>query len=348
MSGCNDEIDGNEAADADKEGRSPYVPRLDPSVYAQILNSSQLVSEAMKPIVENNRLVNESMRRAMGAWKERSAWAEELSASMRASFFGLSDVARGCSALLKEIDLSGICAQLERIAGAASRVAYVDKLSRAKWPLYFVNDEELLEGIYEIDSTLEERCLSNRISQIAFERLDNEWAEKLAVSWRLHDELGAGRLALLNSSLLRYEDGDYEGCVCILMSLLEGLLDFYYVGPTRLTGREAEAYARRARGLGLNRVAKDGRVLLGAAKDRLLMLLMSSDGAGRIWEAAVSYVLDVVLSNSVDEDLMAHNPLRNKICHGAQTDYGTREHALKAILVTDIVMELGRLSQMTG
>ena len=50
---------------------------------------------------------------------------------------------------------------------------------------------------------------------------------------------------------------------------------------------------------------------------------------------------DTTFANAMDVDLAAHNPLRNKICHGQQTEYGTQEHSLKAILVTDIVIRYG-------
>ena len=51
--------------------------------------------------------------------------------------------------------------------------------------------------------------------------------------------------------------------------------------------------------------------------------------------------MKVILTNAMTDDLAAHNLLRNKICHGAQTEYGTVEHSLKAILVTDIVIRFG-------
>ena len=35
------------------------------------------------------------------------------------------------------------------------------------------------------------------------------------------------------------------------------------------------------------------------------------------------------------------DPGRNKICHGELTNYGTQKHALKAILVIDIIFQLG-------
>ncbi|WP_418238584.1 hypothetical protein [Ellagibacter isourolithinifaciens] len=51
--------------------------------------------------------------------------------------------------------------------------------------------------------------------------------------------------------------------------------------------------------------------------------------------------MGVTFANAMDVDLAARNPLRNKICHGQQTEYGTQEHSLKAILVTDIVIRYG-------
>lgn len=55
-------------------------------------------------------------------------------------------------------------------------------------------------------------------------------------------------------------------------------------------------------------------------------------------EHAIGYIVGVTLTNDMDDELAAHNPLRNKICHGVQTEYGSLEYSLKAILVTDIVI----------
>lgn len=46
-----------------------------------------------------------------------------------------------------------------------------------------------------------------------------------------------------------------------------------------------------------------------------------------------------------DEAIAAHNPLRNKICHGVQTNYGTEEHSLKAILAINLITRLGCAAQ---
>ncbi len=35
------------------------------------------------------------------------------------------------------------------------------------------------------------------------------------------------------------------------------------------------------------------------------------------------------------------HPCRNKICHGIQLNFGTREHALKSILTIDMMIRLG-------
>lgn len=73
----------------------------------------------------------------------------------------------------------------------------------------------------------------------------------------------------------------------------------------------------------------------------LIALLRAEDGGLWVWHHAVDYVIRIVLTNTMDEEIAAHNPLRNKICHGVQTNYGTQEHSLKAILATDLVIQLG-------
>ena len=62
------------------------------------------------------------------------------------------------------------------------------------------------------------------------------------------------------------------------------------------------------------------------------------------WDAACKYIADTMLTSEKDWELLADdNPLRNKICHGLQTNYGTEVHSLKAILAVDLLLRLGAI-----
>ena len=48
----------------------------------------------------------------------------------------------------------------------------------------------------------------------------------------------------------------------------------------------------------------------------------------------------MIISGQDTEHLMDTQPLRNKICHGEQLNYGTQEHAIKAILSVDLMVNI--------
>lgn len=93
--------------------------------------------------------------------------------------------------------------------------------------------------------------------------------------------------------------------------------------------------------MGLSRKRNGKPRELTNAKDKVLVMVVLSENGWYTFEHAAEYIVGVTFTNAMDADLAAHNPLRNKICHGQQTEYGTQEHSLKAILVTDIVIRYG-------
>ena len=77
-------------------------------------------------------------------------------------------------------------------------------------------------------------------------------------------------------------------------------------------------------------------------KGQLVYIIGMLGARGMIyWRVAAEYISTVVLvSGSPKKEILDHHPLRNKICHGEQLDYGTREHALKAILAINLIIEI--------
>lgn len=63
----------------------------------------------------------------------------------------------------------------------------------------------------------------------------------------------------------------------------------------------------------------------------------SFEEIGLAWTIVTRYLVNVIYSSDVKYD-QSDQPCRNKICHGVQTNYNTKEHALKSILVIDLIL----------
>lgn len=71
----------------------------------------------------------------------------------------------------------------------------------------------------------------------------------------------------------------------------------------------------------------------------MLWFLSNTSGDDLLyWMAAIEYLYNVVLTSEESMNQSEH-PCRNKVCHGIQLNYGTKEHALKAILSVDLMIQ---------
>ena len=212
---------------------------------------------------------------------------------------------------------------------------------RAKWPLFLVDDVAVCSALDELMLVDFDEDISERVSEIACKNLDSGWLDETLARWAEHDELPNGVRALLGRAAKRHENGDYEGCVALLMNLFEGLIE-RYLPKVNLNDGQIKEFDVHAGRHGLRPLHIDENKLRRlSARDRVLLMMMLADDGMYAIRCAVDYIVDVVLTGKMDDGLAARNPLRNKICHGDQTEYGTKEHSLKAILVTDIMIRLG-------
>lgn len=75
--------------------------------------------------------------------------------------------------------------------------------------------------------------------------------------------------------------------------------------------------------------------------ERTQLLWFITDAEERIvyWIKTIEYIYNIVLT-SEDSMNQSNHPCRNKICHGIQLNFGTKEHALKSILAIDMMIRL--------
>lgn len=256
----------------------------------------------------------------------------------------MRSVIDACARVTSSINFEGIEQATRKFAELASRLSYIKVLERAEWPLYLVSDEQMVKVISGLNLKLETETLRSRVCEIALDSLGSEWIDEVRTRWMGHGELSDSERVLLSLALDYHERGEFEGCVSILMCLIEGILEKYCKQPNALTEQQKDNFDVQAKQHGLNTIVspKGKKRDLHNSKDFVLVLLVRTKNGYYFWNAATSYVVDVVLTNVKDfEGKAAHNPLRNKICHGQQTNYGTKEHSLKAILAMDLVIRLG-------
>lgn len=75
------------------------------------------------------------------------------------------------------------------------------------------------------------------------------------------------------------------------------------------------------------------------------MASITDKGFMRI-DSAIDYLVNIALANTGSfDELAVDNPLRNKICHGCQMNYGTKVHSLKSILAVDTALKLGAMAR---
>ena len=75
------------------------------------------------------------------------------------------------------------------------------------------------------------------------------------------------------------------------------------------------------------------------------MASIADKGFMRI-DSAIDYLVNITLTNAESfDELAVDNPLRNKICHGCQMNYGAKVHSLKSILAVDTALKLGAMAR---
>ena len=312
--------------------------------FAQARELSMGMTAAMGSIQAGYKQMQDSTAAAREVFKTVStAWANlpDYASIFRNAYPALQRFADYAKEITRGIDFDAIASALRPIALKTKRI---ELLGRANWPMYLVDDAEVCDGLDMLSLEATDEELKELVAGIACANLDSEWLAETRSRWENHAELSSGERGVLARALSRHERGDYEGCVALLMNLFEGLVEKYFPDEmSKLEGERAELFDLHAEKLGVGPSHKkngEPRELTNV-KDKVLVMVVLSENGWHTFKYAAEYIVGVTFANAMDADLAAHNPLRNKICHGQQTEYGTQEHSLKAILVTDIVMRYG-------
>lgn len=312
--------------------------------FAQAQELSSGMAAAVESIQMECKQIQDSIAATREVFNETSiAFANlpDYASIFRSVYPALQRFVDYAKEITQGINFGAIAGALRPIALKAKRIELLDKTN---WPMYLVDDAEVCNALDMLSLQATDEELKELVAGIACENLDSEWLEETRTRWEDHTELSPGERGILARALNRHGKGDYEGCVALLMNLLEGLVEKYFPNKmNKLEEEQAELFDLHAKklGLGLSHKKNGEPRKLTNVKDKVLVMVVLSENGWYTFNYAAEYIVGVTFSNTMDADLAAHNPLRNKICHGQQTEYDTQEHSLKAILVTDIVIRYG-------
>ena len=290
-------------------------------------------------VMEMQRRYKERINKALASSMAPLYNQIDYSAALRSVYAAMDHVAKVVKAATEKIELGGIVNAFKPIAIKFNRMSV---LTKTQWPMYLVDNPKACDQIDSLPDDTPDEVLKSRVDQIAFECLDEQWLDETRAIWESHEEISEGEMRLLVSALERHRKQDYEGSVSLLMNIFEGLIVKYAPDGKALNEEQEEVFDKFAKRHRVDSLYSEGkRRKLRNIKDKVLLMLVTSENGWLTFDSAINYLIDITLINSMDNALAAHNPLRNQICHGKQTEFDTLEHSLKAILVTDLIIRYG-------
>ena len=231
--------------------------------------------------------------------------------------------------VLSSIDFTPM---LKNFSQAMIPITYIHLLEKLNWPIFLIEDEHLRSDILEA-------CLENEDPSVAAEIIYQYCSEDFLIAmekdWANCSILNEARKPILSQALLMHNQGFYFASTSMLMCQLYGV------------AADIEKKLKE-NGLSLNREEKEyvaeifnlNPEYINNEKGRLFQTLMFTESGMLLWNAMADYLRDVCLYSGKDYSTIGNQPLRNKICHGDQLDFGTKEHSLKAVLTIDMLVQL--------
>lgn len=216
-----------------------------------------------------------------------------------------------------------------------NRWKFISIASDINFPIYFEVDTELQDSILEIVtadvSDSEER--TEKIEKCIMEYYNHEVLHSIMDVWLEQSWIDQWQKEALEEAIEDYEEKRYYSTGSILMCQLGGLITRLYDATKTL---EEIPQEEKKEILSLYDIGKAN-----SEKAKVIQMMSIQDRGILLWERSADYFVNYIYSSSGDIRKFTEDPGRNKICHGELTNYGTQKHALKAILVTDIIFQLG-------
>lgn len=219
------------------------------------------------------------------------------------------------------------------------RIQFLTVLDEIEWPLYLIFSDEFMTTINK------QREISMNPQALIFEYCNNEFLDKLEDDWNDFSVTQKDRLPILKEAVLLYKNENYYGVVSIMMCQLMGIItDTYNMQKSYGKDFTLDDITTAFENYNPGKEAKQcintkNDNYKRKEKNQLLWFVSDVQEGFLYWIHAVRYIYNIILTSD-DNMSESMNPCRNKICHGEQLNFGTKEHGLKAILTVDMMIRL--------
>ena len=221
---------------------------------------------------------------------------------------------------------------LKKISEAMIPLKYIYLLRQLKWPLFLINDKALRGEILSVSADEE---AENKVKEIVLAYCDEKFLTSLENDWLACSAIKQERKLILSEALRLHKQGYYYASVSTLMCQLYGVaadIDVLINENSLSLDREGKELTAEHFQIDIHYINNE--------KGRLFQSLMLTESGILLWDAMGDYIKNVALYSGKDYSHIENQPLRNKIGHGDQLNFGTQEHSLKAILTIDMMIQL--------
>lgn len=221
---------------------------------------------------------------------------------------------------------------------ALHKLSIISELRKAEWPFFFYVDEDFIEKFDHC--VIDGENNSETIGKMLLDYLDDSKIDFIRSTWA--NSLSVDRNLIIDEAIRLYKNGSYYGCVALLSCQIEGVISETYAAQEK-QGRKYSLEDLRI-GYKYCNPGKDIPETMKLKKNttekqQLLVMLPDVESGSISFLAGAEYLYNYVFSSDDAMNESMH-PCRHKICHGTQLNFGTREHAIKAILAFDIAVKL--------
>lgn len=206
---------------------------------------------------------------------------------------------------------------------------YVRIMAELDWPAYINGDSVFHRMILDRYESEGETGVVSAIYDYYGALYLKELEEQLAES----DVIKKERLPLFHEAFLLYQLGYYYGAVAILINQIVGITadieKFLKNNNASYDPKTLELMEKRYR---VTSSTDTGRVMTAVVEGKNI-----DDDEGE-YGYLLGYLRFKVFNTHMPKDETQKHTNRHLLCHGAQLNYGTKEHALKVILCIDALM----------
>jgi len=218
------------------------------------------------------------------------------------------------------------------------RMDFLWTIYKMNWPLFIRSTDELEIKINEVRNNKETIDAQNEIEKLIYDYCGENLIRKIQLYWGKCKNINEERQPILKEAIEMHLNEHYYSSTALLTCQIYGIVNDINDNIKKngqITTEEDKTY--------ISRLLKIEPKSIDTEKGKLMQLLMVSDEGPLICEMIANYFLKEILCSSESKERWKHQPVRNKICHGIQLNFGTKEHSLKSILAIDILINLSNI-----